>query len=77
MPYSLVWMSKYLTAGSRSLKDLAVRLEAAAAALRGMRAPGVRPDPDGDTDNGFPLPTTDDSQIAERFGFDPPEEEDD
>src|SRR5262252_7083831 len=59
MPYSLVWMSKYLTVGSRILKDLAVRLEAAAAALRGMRAPGVRPNPAGDTDNGFPLPTTD------------------
>jgi len=77
MPYSLVWMSKYLTVGSRSLKDLAVRLEAAAAALRGMRVPGVRPDPGGDTDHGFPVPTTDDPQIAERFGFEPPEEEDD
>ena len=77
MPYSPAWMSKYLTVGSRILKDLAVRLEAAAAALRGMRAPGVRPDPDGDTDNGFPLLTTDDPQVAERFGFEPPEEEDD
>ena len=60
MPYSLVWMSKYLTAASRVLKDLAVRL-----------------DPGGDTDHGFPLLTTDDPQIAERFGFESPEEEDD
>jgi hypothetical protein len=76
MPYSPVWMSKYLTAGSRVLKDLAVRLEAAAAALRGMRAPGVCPGPDGDTDNGFPLRTTDDPQVAERLGCEPPAADD-
>ena len=76
MPYSPVWMSKYLTAASRVLKDLAVRLEAAAAALREMRAPGVRPDPDGDTDNGFPLLTTDDPQVAERLGGEPPTADD-
>ena len=42
-----------------------------------MRAAGVRLDPGGDTDHGFPVPTTDDPQVAERFGFESPEEEDD
>ena len=77
MVYSLVWMTKFLAAGSRTLHAVASRLEAAAARLREMRAAGVRLDPGGDTDHGFPVPTTDDPQVAERFGFEPPEAEDD
>jgi hypothetical protein len=76
MQYSRVYLTKYLASGSRTVDEVAARLTAAADELRAMQAAGVIGDA-GSAASDYPLLTTDDPQVAERFGFEPPEEADD
>jgi hypothetical protein len=74
--YEYFWHNRYLTDNATSIEDMVAGLRSAADELEEMRLAGVRlEDLDGIADDWGHL-TTDDPQVAERFGFEEPYDDD-
>jgi hypothetical protein len=73
--YSTTWRNKWLTANATTIDDMIEALEAAAAELRAMRDAGVRLE--GGAEDDFAHLVTTDPAVAEKYGFEEDEVEDD
>ena len=66
--YELPWRNKHLTAEAKSVTEMADTLQGAANDLRELAAAGVALAP-GSAEDDYAILTTDDAEVAERFGF--------
>lgn len=71
MTYEYLGYLKYLAEGAPRLEDVAVALEGEAGRLRAMAAAGL--ELSHVVDGGYLLVTTDDEELARRFGMQPRE----
>jgi len=75
LTYSLTWRNKYLTTDAETIEDMIQAYEEALQQLREMKAAGITLG-DGAADDYATL-VTNDPEIAERFGFEAEEDDDD
>src|SRR4051812_47841656 len=75
--YEYAWHNKWLTAEATSIDDMIGSLQEAADVLRKMKARGVTLDEYNDVGNDHAPLVTDDPSVAEEFGLDAPDEDDD
>jgi len=73
--FEYLWRNKFLTVDAESIDDMILKLEGAADHLQEMKDAGVVLDPDSDVGGDFAVLVTSDPTVAERFDFDPDEEE--
>lgn len=73
--YHLTWRNKFLTNDAKSINEMIDSLEFAVEQLREMRDAGVVLD--GGAEDDYAVLITDNSKIADRFGFWEVEEEED
>src|SRR5262249_53891987 len=76
MAYESLWRNKWLTAGGEKIGDMIGYILEAADELRTMQAKGVKLDDDGCQVDDYALLVTDDPAVAEEFGFDEEEWDD-
>jgi hypothetical protein len=74
--YETTWRNKFLTIAATSIDDMIARLSAAVEELQHMRDAGITLDPDGDTEGDYALLVTSDPVVAEKFGLEAGEDED-
>jgi hypothetical protein len=77
MKYEYLWRNKWRTADATSVLEMADALQAAAVELRAMYAKGVVLEEESDMVGDFAYLGTDDSAVAEEFGFDEAEPDED
>jgi hypothetical protein len=67
--YEYLWRNKWLTANAKTLDDMIVILRAAADELQAMRDAGVWLEDNGSQEDDYAFLYTTDPQVAEKFGF--------
>ena len=77
MEYELLWRNKWLTADAETIDDMIKLLRDAADELQKMKDRGVMLDDDGGVEDDHAHLVTDDPAVAEEFGFDEVESDED
>jgi len=77
MRYEFVWCNKRLFSDANTIEDMIHSLKRAADLLRALKKRGVTLDPDCCVCDGHAVLVTDDAAVADEFGFEEPEEDDD
>jgi hypothetical protein len=65
--YLMLWRNKFLTAGAKTVDEMAEALRHAAETLAAMRADGVTLDPEGGTEDDYAYLVTTDPDIARKY----------
>src|SRR5579883_916779 len=73
--YRYTWRNKWLTSDAQSIDDMIAGLRRAANELGKMKRAGVMLDPNSDIESDYADLVTNDQEVAERFGFDGPDED--
>jgi hypothetical protein len=75
--YEALWCSRSVIAGAESIEEMICMLAEAVKELNAMRAAGITLDPEGGTEDGHALLVTSDPVVAEEFGLEIMEADDD
>lgn len=73
--YEMTWRNKFLTVDANNIDEMVDTLQSAADSLRAMANDGVKLDPEGGTADDYALLITEDAAVAEKYGFETPEDE--
>lgn len=71
--YEMMWRNKFLTLEAKTIDDMIEGLSAAVNDLKEMKAAGITLDEDGPTSDDYARLITDDPKVAEKFGLEKPE----